>query len=167
MFNLIFMIAYGDWLSYNERSKGTFTWLRTLPMSDQRVVSAKFATAFVMQSVAFLVPVFISVPEAVHSRYLPWTITAWIGVLTVSSFMLFTKLILGRRFGQVVPFAVVFLATLTAVQLSARFPTVWAVLVGYLLIPPVLILLELFLIAGLWLLMCKWISARDTPQLVD
>lgn len=167
MFNMIFMMAYGDWLSYFERSKGTLAWLRTLPISDQSVVSAKFIAALVMQSTAFLVPILISVKQAFYPQHLLWTITAWIGVLTISSFMLFTKLILGRRFGQVVPFAVVIVVVLLASQIHERFPALWGVLAGVMFTPALLIVLELLLIVGLWQLMCRWVAGRDTPQLVD
>ena len=72
MFNLVFMMAYGDWLAYFERGKGTFTWLRTLPLSDELVVSAKFISAFIMQSVTFFLPAILSVPGLFASARILW-----------------------------------------------------------------------------------------------
>jgi hypothetical protein len=49
VFNLNFLMAllWGDWLISREKLKGTFGWLRTLPVSDRDLVAAKFLTAAV------------------------------------------------------------------------------------------------------------------------
>jgi hypothetical protein len=47
IFNLNFLMAllWADWLITREKLKGTFGWLRTLPVSDRDLVAAKFLTA--------------------------------------------------------------------------------------------------------------------------
>ena len=47
VFNLNLMLAllWSEWLITRERSKGTFRWLRTLPVDDRAVVGSKFAAA--------------------------------------------------------------------------------------------------------------------------
>jgi len=47
IFNINFLMAllWGDWLISREKLKGTFGWLRTLPVSDRDLVAAKFLTA--------------------------------------------------------------------------------------------------------------------------
>lgn len=44
IFNLNFLMAllWGDWLISREKLKGTFGWVRTLPVSDRDLVAAKF-----------------------------------------------------------------------------------------------------------------------------
>ena len=44
-FNFLMALLWADWLITREKLKGTFGWLRTLPVSDRDLVAAKFLTA--------------------------------------------------------------------------------------------------------------------------
>ncbi|MEJ2077647.1 MAG: ABC-2 transporter permease [Acidobacteriota bacterium] len=162
-----FMVVFGDWLSYFERSKGTFSWIRTLPVSDRLVVSAKFAANVVIQVGVFFLPISFSAPQFLERVRVEWTVTAWLSLVAISSFMLLTKLAFGQRFGQIIPLAVVFLFMVGSIPIRNRFPLLWAGISEFVWRPRALIPLELVIIAGLWYLMCKWVAAKDTPQLVD
>jgi hypothetical protein len=165
--DLAVMVGFGDWLSYYEKSKGTFAWIRTLPVSDELVVSSKFMANSIIQIGAFFLPVLLTMPVLLRLDWAPWTLTAWLAVLAMASFMLFTKLAMSRRLGQAVPFIAAFSIILILMQLAKRFPSLLEELMYSVWTPPILLLLECLTIFGIWYLMCRWISAKDTPQLVD
>lgn len=161
------MIIYGDWLSYFEKSKGTFFWLRTLPISDRQVVSSKFAANALIQVGTFFLPIVLCLPHLLLPANLMWTLIAWFCILAISSFMLLTKLVFGRRFGQVVPLVAVLIVFIIGVWIVGQFPLLWFAAGRSVWTPLVLVTTELVVISGLWYLMCAWVAAKDTPQLVD
>jgi ABC-2 family transporter protein len=42
--NILAIIQFGNWIVSREKTKGTFAWLRTLPISDREIVTAKMLT---------------------------------------------------------------------------------------------------------------------------
>lgn len=165
--DLAVMVGFGDWLSYYEKSKGTFAWIRTLPLSDELVVSSKFMANWIIQIGAFFLPVLFTMPALLRLDWIPWTLTAWLAVLAMSSFMLFTKLAMGRRLGQAVPFLAAFSIILILIQLGKRFPSLLGRLSHSTWTLPILLLVECLTIFGIWYLMCRWVTAKDTAELVD
>jgi hypothetical protein len=166
LFNSVWLMGFTEWLSYVERAKGTFFWLRTLPVSDQMVVTAKFVTNLFILTISFFPSLIILSWYAALDRILI-IIGLWLALVSVGSFMLFTKLVLSRRLGPTVPLMVVLLGLLGWSQLSKRAPDVAVALAGIVMNPFVLISLELLSILFFWFVMWQWIAARDTYRLID
>lgn len=65
IFNLNFLMAllWGDWLISREKLKGTFGWLRTLPVSDRDLVAAKFLSAAICGATLWVSATLLFVPR--------------------------------------------------------------------------------------------------------
>jgi len=77
VFNLNLMLAFlwSEWLITRERSKGTFRWLRTLPVDDRAVVGSKFAAAGLWSTA------FWAVSSAMFARELLHPVGTWVTLL--------------------------------------------------------------------------------------
>ncbi len=166
MLNVALMMASTEWLSYMERAKGTFLWLRTLPVSDKAVVTAKFVTNGIILTCCYLSAVLILNLHVAVERLLP-VIAFWLGLLSLGSFMLFTKLVLSRRLGPSVPLMVVFVLMMGWRALSTRAPHAASMVSSFLSNPFVFITLEVLSILSFWYMMWIWIASRDTHKLID
>lgn len=166
IFNLIWLMGFGEWLTHTERSSGGLAWLRTLPIPDKAIVTGKFLTNGIAQSLSFFPPLLILSKYQREANVLA-TASLFLGLLCIGCLMLFTKLTLSRRLGPVVPLLVVFLGIIAWGQVSRRAPEVAMALVAVFVNPVVLVTTEIMAILVVWFVMWKWIASRDTYQLVD
>ena len=47
LLNAYFLFLYTDWFIYREKTRGTFAFLRTMPVSDLHIVSSKFVVCVI------------------------------------------------------------------------------------------------------------------------
>lgn len=106
-----------------ERTKETFAWLRTLPVSDTHIVLAKCATGFVLHACGWVAwwAVLWDVAPAVT---LPQAASLWWLTLVVGLVPLACQLAIPGRLALASPVVLLGLALLAAVPLQ-RSPAVW------------------------------------------
>ncbi len=64
---------WGEWLISREKTKGTFLWLRTLPIGDTELVASKFASQAVWCSALWIPSSLLLAPGALRSdRWPTW-----------------------------------------------------------------------------------------------
>lgn len=110
--NLILTSLWGEWLISREKTKGTFAWLRTLPLGDAELVRAKFVTAAIWTVLLWSCSsILLARGHMVTDRLEVWF--AALGVLlTFGAFTLACRWRFGQKIGQTLPFAVVLLLLL-------------------------------------------------------
>lgn len=126
--NLILALLWGDWLVSREKLKGTFGWVRTLPVSDRDLVAAKFLS---MTACSSMLWVLTSLPFLggyfADGRAAEWTVL-------LLSFIAFGALSIGIRWrftqklGMTVPLLIVLVPLLLLIAAKQQHPgTVQAV----------------------------------------
>jgi len=113
--NLLTTLLWGEWLISREKTKGTFAWLRTLPVPDHVVVLAKFVTAAVVASLFWT----ISSLTFVSDFFLPSRIGLWVVlqslIVTFGAAGVAARWRFGQKVGQTLPMLVVLVPLLLLV----------------------------------------------------
>jgi ABC-type Na+ efflux pump permease subunit len=171
VFNLNFLIAllWGDWLISREKLKGTFGWLRTLPVDDRDLVTAKFVstsicatTLWMLTSLPFLSGYFA--PRRTTWGILCLCIVAFAGV-SVAVRWRFTQ-----KAGLVVPLLVVLVPVLVLIlarqsrpEMVQRIYGAWDSAGGRAAIAVALA----GLLAAAYAMTLRWVRQSDTFQLLE
>jgi hypothetical protein len=171
VFNLNFLVAllWGDWLISREKLKGTFGWLRTLPVDDRDLVTAKFvstsvcaAAMWTLTSLPFLAGYFA--PRRTTWGILCLCIVAFAGV-SVAVRWRFTQ-----KAGLVVPLLVVLIPVLGLILARQSRPQMvqaiygaWDSAAGRGAIALALGLL----LATAYAMTVRWVRQSDTFQLLE
>lgn len=119
MFNFLLAGYWGEWLITREKTKGTFAWLRSSPVSDRELVASKFAgvslcavALWVCSSTLFTWNYWFP------SRAVIWLVLQ-VALLMFATFTAATRFRFGPKLGQLLPFGVAFVV-LSILNLTAR-----------------------------------------------
>ncbi|MGH9741706.1 MAG: ABC transporter permease [Candidatus Acidiferrum sp.] len=171
IFNINFLIAvlWGEWLVSREKTKGTLAWLRSLPVSDRSIVTAKFLTcALCVVSLWVLSSIFV------HSYFFPSHWVTWgvylLCLLGFSVCSLSGRWRFRQKLGMMLPLVLV-LAPLLAILLAdkAGFHVVQT-LAAFYADPMGKELIVVALVAfcgGIWWATVRWVSRSDTYELLE
>ena len=160
-------LFYMEWLISSEKERGTFLWLRTLPLSDRTIVSSKtltLALLLVIHPLAVLPSALINTVNL-----MVFLITGFIAVSLfcgcIWGMLLF--LVLRGANKYIIPLFTIIIISLMAIIVMQKFtwipdflltiPSHSSVLA---LITPVSALLG-------WWFTCKYFESRDSAKLVD
>jgi len=108
-------VAVASWLIERERSRETFAWLRTLPVSDAHIVASKFISCLVFYLIG-------GAAWAAFFRGSGLDLTAyqfvsvWFGSLVVAGFALLSQLLLTGRMANASPALLMLLVAWFAVR---------------------------------------------------
>ena len=160
-------LFYLEWLISDEKERGTFLLLRTLPVSDRAIISSKLVTLGLLLAVHPLAVL----PSALINpvNLLALTVT---GLTAVSVFMgcvwgiLFFLVLRGAN-KYVIPFFAILLISLIALVMMESFPWLPRFLMTLPAHAPAVILLTPFSCLLGWWLACRYMSSRDSAELVD
>jgi hypothetical protein len=166
--NIFLTLLWSEWLVARERSKRTFTWLRTLPVDDRVLAGTKFVTS-AGSSVLFWV-----VSTAMFAREL-WQ-PAGTGVTLLCVVLLFgglgiaARLRWSWRFGQVAPLCILAVPVVWFIVFAGEgtarrdaLIALWNAPWGRAAVAASLLLLYTVSIATT----VSWLSRADTVDLVD
>lgn len=160
-------LFYIDWLISNEKEGGTFTWLRTLPLSDMVIITSKMVTLGIMLAIHPLAVLPSAIIEPING--LAAGITAIVAVVMFCGSiwgMLFFLVFRGAN-RYVIPLFVILLLSLTALILMQRLPWLQDFLVGLPYSTPLAgFILPIAAFLGWWLA-CRIFSSLDSADLVD
>ncbi len=160
-------LFYLEWLISDEKERGTFLLLRTLPVSDRAIISSKLITLGLLLAVHPLAVL----PSALINpvNLLAMAVT---GLTAVSVFMgcvwgiLFFLVLRGAN-KYVIPFFAILLISLVALVMMKKFPWLPGFLMSLPAHAPAVILLTPFSCLLGWWLTCRYMSSRDSAELVD
>lgn len=168
--NLLATLVWAEWLVSREKTKGTVAWLRTLPITDRELVTAKFCshalwclTFWTLTSAAFL-----------RERFFQHDPGSWVVLLLAlvvfGGMSVATRWRFSQKLGHILPPAVVLLAispVLVARRAGFEFGTLlahlWSSSTGQLAAGAALV--ALYLILG-WTT-ASWVARTDTHRLVE
>lgn len=170
VFNINFFgaLLLSEWLVVRERSSRSFTWLRSLPVSDRTLGFSKFILAAAFGAVLW------TLSSALFARGF-WhppgdALVLLLGLLTFGAFCIAVRWRVNWRFAHVVPIAVFALPVLLFIAFAREDTEGRAVLVAVWNAPygPPLAAAGLVLLYGLtvWSTV-RWLERADTYEMVD
>jgi hypothetical protein len=170
LMNVYLNFLYSDWLIYREKTKRTFAFLRSLPISDSLLVTSKFIVYLGLLIIGFLLTSAILVPESFSRTQMSILLMYLAVLLGFGSTHLVCKWLMGPRTGQFVPFLWAFILLVLLSYLSSAFPMAWNLLEKVWLTAGCLSLLSVFCVV--WIALAWWVtvrvvSSRDTKALLD
>jgi ABC-type transport system involved in multi-copper enzyme maturation permease subunit len=117
-FNLLLAGFWSEWLISREKSKGTFAWLRSTPITDWQLVVSKFAaTAACCVSLWTLTSVVFLRADPLSQRPAFWLLLQCV-LLAFAGLAVATRWRFGPKLGQVIPYALVFGLALLSIAVS-------------------------------------------------
>ncbi len=167
--NLFMNLVYSEYLIYREKTKGTFVWLRSMPLGDAHIVTAKFAVLAACQiggytlSLGLFAPLFVlQLPAS--------ALVILLAMICVGCMMLNTRWFFNQRMGMVIPVGVIVLLLGAYVKLKEHCPWIAEKLsegwhAGGLKVAVAAV--EIAWILLMWHLMVRLLGRRDTPRLVN
>ncbi len=169
-FNFIAALLWTEWLVSREKTKGTIAWLRTLPISDAQIVTAKFAVYLLIIGLLWIISTLLLAPWY-------WTRTGFLtSVLAFCALAAFGTISLGARWrfrqkvGHVLPLVVLLLpVVLIALANDCKTALViqignWAsTAAGKLVVIGLLLAFSALCFA--WTM--RWVSRSDTQNLLE
>ncbi len=160
-------LFYMEWLISSEKERGTFLWLRTLPLSDRTIVSSKIITLALLLAIHPLAVL----PSALINpvNLLVFLITGFIAVSLfcgcIWGMLLF--LVLKGANKYVIPLFAIMIISLLALIMMQKFTwlpdfltTLPSRYTALTLITPVSALLG-------WWVTCRYFESRDSNRLID
>jgi ABC-type Na+ efflux pump permease subunit len=100
-----------------ERTKETFAWLRTLPISDVHIVAAKYATGLLFHMVGWIAW-WVTLGRVAPSLTLAQAISVWCLTLVAGSLALFSRLAASGRVAAASPVVLFAVGLVAGAQLS-------------------------------------------------
>jgi hypothetical protein len=172
IFNVNFLVAilWGEWLVSREKTKGTLAWLRTLPVSDSSIVTAKFLTCALC-----VVSLWVSSTLVfVRSYFFPTRWAIWVlyklCLLGLATFSLSARWRFHQKLGMMlpliavlVPLLAVLLADQAGIHIARHLAAFYSTRVGKSLVAAGL----LAFCAGIWWATVSWVSRSDTFELLE
>jgi len=150
-----------------ERSKETFAWLRTLPVSDWHVVLSKFVAAFVFCLALGLAWV-LALWDVGPILTLPQFVSAWCVTFLMASFAILCQIAFSGRVAVMSPMLVVFLVLTAAMPILSsdqsfeRMLALWRDPATHVWVWPVCAVVEALIVGATYVSF----HARDTHSLV-
>jgi ABC-type transport system involved in multi-copper enzyme maturation permease subunit len=163
------LFIWGDWLISREKIKGTFAWLRTLPISDRSIVTSKFLTCgFVCISMW----IFTSFPFTggyFSAHWLTWIIIQ-LSLLAVAAISLAVRFRFTQKLGQILPALLVGVLVLPFVvahsyglAFTNQLTGLWNTVDGKALATAGLIALSVLA----WWITARWMSQCDIYEILE
>ena len=169
-FNFIGAILWTEWLVSREKTKGTIAWLRTLPISDSQIVSAKFASYLLIAGSIWMTSTFLLVPWFWTRAGLLTSILAFCALAAFGSMQLGARWRFRQKAGQALPLVALCLAVASIGSANDRkvAPVVhvvqWAsTAAGKLVLSGLLLACSGLFCA--WTM--RWVSRSDTQKLLE
>lgn len=170
LFNVNFLLTglWGEWLVSREKTKGTFGWLRSLPIADRDLVAAKFAGAALYAVVLWAVMSGILAASYFMERPMEWLLRA-MALVTFGGITLAARWRFTQKVGQTLPFALVLvlLLAVAAAQRGGRWPAGAVALIqgsgGQVAVAVGLLTCYLFTVGAT----AVWVRRSDTSRLVE
>ena len=150
-----------------ERSRETFAWLRTLPVSDWHVVLSKFVAAFVF-CLALGVAWLLALWDLGPILTLPQFVSAWCVTFLMASFAILCQIVFSGRVAVMWPMLVVFLVLIVAQPITSSTPSfermlaLWRDPATHVWVWPVCVGVEALMVAAAY----ASFHSRDTHSLV-
>lgn len=168
--NLFATLMWADWLMSAEKAKGTFGWLRTLPVSDWELVAAKF----LMGGLCCVLFWNVSSLGLAGSYFFRDRIAAWIviqlGLLAFGALAIAARWRFSQKPGQLLPLAVVFIPLLIFILadragggLTQAMRELWDARYGWVAIASSLVVLH----AVIGWLTGAWVARSDTFRFTE
>lgn len=170
LFNVNFLLTglWGEWLVSREKTKGTFGWLRSLPIADRDLVAAKFAGAALYALVLWAAMSGILAASYFMERPMEWLLRA-MALVTFGGVTLAARWRFTQKMGQTLPFALVLVLLLgvAAAQRGGPAPAAAVAFIrssgGQLAIAVGLLTCYLFTVGAT----AMWVRRSDTSLLVE
>ncbi len=172
VFNVNFLIAilWGEWLVSREKTKGTLAWLRTLPVSDQDIVTAKFLTCalccvsmWISSSLLFVRSYFFP------SHWASWWIYQ-ICLLGFATFSLSARWRFRQKLGMILPLLTIFVPLLAVLLADEAGIHILRHLATFYSEPRGKGWVAAGLVAfcgGVWWATVNWVSRSETYELLE
>ena len=122
---------WGEWLISREKTKGTFLWLRTLPIGDTELVASKFASQAVWCSALWIPSSLLLAPGALPSDRWPTWGVLYLILLVGGASIVATRWRFQQKMAQAAPImvapllAIVFLFADSAGLVGTRVLADW------------------------------------------
>ncbi len=172
VYNMNFLAAsflWGDWLISREKMKGTFAWLRSMPLSDQTIIRSKLILGCSCCAILWITSTSLFSAHFFFQLHWPlwWLVLTGLLCFTVLSFT--TRMILTQKAGFLVPIGIAALLLLplfgsTYLNFKSFHPT------ADMMNPSI----EWLGCAGLgvlamiiWSFLEMWTRMAETPQLLE
>lgn len=168
--NLLATLVWAEWIVSREKVKGTFAWLRTLPVTDLELVGAKFCTHalccvsfWTVTSLGFL-----------RARYFPHDVGTWavltLVLVTFGGLSVATRWRFPQKLGHVLPPVValvfvlpVLVARRMGLEVVGDLARLWGTAAGQASVAALLfVAYALVGWATVW-----WVARSDTSRLVE
>ena len=169
-FNFIGAMLWTEWLVSREKTKGTIAWLRTLPISDSQIVSAKFVSYLLIAGSIWMTSTFLLVPWFWTRAGFLTSILAFCALAAFGSMQLGARWRFRQKVGHVLPVVVLLLPVALIGSANDRkvAPVVhvvqWASTApGKLVVSGLLLTCSGLCCA--WT--ARWVSRSDTENLMD
>ena len=168
--NLLLALILGEFLAAREKTKGTFAWLRTLPISDATVISSKFVSAWGWCVLSWVIT---TVPFD-RGTYFPDGWSAWLVMLlvcaTMASASLWARLCFPQKRGMIVVIGVLAVLLGLSFGIKRQYPDLalralssWAVGNGKAVAAAALVVCS----GGLLMASAMWMSRSETTRLLE
>jgi hypothetical protein len=168
--NVVVAVVLAEWLAAREKTKGTFAWLRTLPIGDRVIIGSKFVSAWICCSATWVIT---TVPFD-RGYYFPdrWsTWLVWMLVcVTLSSAAMFLRLCFPQKRGLIVLSTVVVLLLGSAFAFSRSYPDLALRVTDFIFSGRGHALMVALLVAcsgGLFIAAAGWMSRSETTRLLE
>lgn len=119
--NLMLALLWSEWLITRERSKGTFRWLRTLPVDDRVLAASKFIAAGLWSTSFWALSSILFARELLHPVG-TW-VTLLAGLLAFGGLAVATKWRFSWRVGHIGPLLALVLPLLLVLSLAPEGST--------------------------------------------
>ena len=116
VFNLNFLLAllWGDWLISREKLKGTVGWLRTLPIDDRDLVTAKFVSTTICAASLWILTSMSALSGYYSQRVSTWLILC-LCIVAFAGVSVAVRWRFTQKLGLVVPLLVVMVPVLVLI----------------------------------------------------
>jgi hypothetical protein len=173
IFNTNFLSAsfiWGDWLISREKTKSTFAWLRSMPLSDQSIVRSKLLLGLLCTFSLWIASSFLfSWQYFFPSRWKVWLVVLLcLSCFTVLSFG--TRWILTQKIGTLLPIGIVVAIVVIplagpyiGIDLGLRMKLLWSQ--GGVELLTALALCVICLL--LWMGLERWVMSFDTYKFLE
>ena len=166
--NFLLTLVWSELLVTRERTTGTFSWLRTLPVDDRTVVASKFIGGSAWCVACWILSSGLSAPELWH-RLGTWFVLQ-ATLLTFGALSLASKWRFPNNLGHLLPVGMVAVLLGVVVAIAGDgtptrilWSSLWDTSFGRPILTAALLVLYALILGGtVW-----WVSHADTEQFID
>lgn len=119
--NIVIALLWGDWLISREKLKGTFGWLRTTPIADGDLVTAKFLSTAICCTLMWTLTTAPFLSGYYADRPAEWIVT-WLGLMTFAGLSVAMRWRFTQKLGLIAPLLTVLLPLLLFTAVNRYHP---------------------------------------------